>query len=115
MRLMSTARIDWLTRDERSFDTWMMLTGRQDIVGDLARLRVQFLSSQTDADSVLDALETLAAAAVALAMSYPIVGKASGIPRERIDAVQEARPTIVERCARDYERHPSGVVCRRLT
>lgn len=97
------------------FDTWMMLTGRQDIVGDLARLRMQFLSSGPEADSVLDELETLAAAAVTLAMSYSIVGKASGIPRERIDAVQEARPTVVERCARDYERHPSGVVCRRPT
>lgn len=92
-----------------------MLTGRQDIVGELARLRVQFLSSQTEADSVLDELETLAAAAVALGMSYSMVGKASGIPRERIDAVQEARLTVVERCARNYERHPSGVVCRRPT
>ena len=92
-----------------------MFTGRQDIVGDLARLRVRFLTSGPEADSVLDELETLAAAAVALAMSYSIIGKASGIPRERIDAVQEARPTVVERCARDYERHPSGVVCRRPT
>lgn len=92
-----------------------MLTGRQDIVGDLARLRMQFLSSGTEADSVLDELETLAAAAVSLAMSYSIVGKASGIPRERIDAVHEVRPTVVQRCAREYERHPSGVICRRPT
>lgn len=102
-----------MTECEHLFDTRAMLTGRQDIVGDLARLRVQFLASETCAESLLDELETLAAAAVMLAVSYSIVGKASGIPRGRIDVVRESRPTVVEQCARNYERRPSGVVCRR--
>lgn len=87
------------------------MTGRQDIIGDLARLKVRFLSS--DDGVVLDEMEVLAGAAVRLGMSYAIVTKASGVPRERIDVVMPAKPTTVERCSEDYERHPSGVFSRR--
>lgn len=89
------------------------MTGRQDIIGDLARLRNRFLSSADGGDSLLDELELLAAVAIQLGMSYPIVGKASGIPRERLDAVIEAQPTTVRRGASDYEHHTSGVFSRR--
>jgi hypothetical protein len=61
------------------------------------------------------ALEMLAAAAVQvqLGMSYTIVGKACGIPRERIEVVLESRPTRVRRYASGYERHVSGAISRR--
>ena len=67
----------------------------------------------SDDGAALDEMELLAAAAVRLGMSYPIVTKACGIPRERIDVVLEANPAVVERCSEDYERHPSGVFSRR--
>jgi hypothetical protein len=90
-----------------------MLIGRGDIVGDLARLRNDFLGAANNADDLLSELELLAAAAVELGMSHTIVGKASGIPRSRIDAVVDARPTRVSRKASGYERHPTGVVSQR--
>lgn len=105
-----------LTAYEHLFDTGPVLAGRKDIVGDLARLRRRFLASaDSDADDLLDELELLAATAVALGMSYSIVDKASGIPRERIEVVLEARPTFVERCTSDYQRHASGAISRRET
>ena len=90
-----------------------MLTGRHDIIGDLARLRSDFMGVANEAENQLATLEVLAAAAVQLGMSYNIVGKASGIPQARIDAVLDAQPTSVRRRAADYERHPSGVISRR--
>ena len=98
---------------ERLFDTRRVLDGRSDIIGDLARLRRKFMGIASNADDLLGRLEVLAAAAVELAMSHNIVRKASGIPRERIDAVLDAQPTTVSRRAADYERHPSGAVCVR--
>ena len=89
-----------------------MLTGRQDIIGDLARLRGRFLGS-ADSDELLDELELLAAAAVQLGMSFNIVGKAGGIPRERLEVILDSQPTVVNRAAAAYERLPGGVVCRR--
>ena len=47
-----------------------MMTGRQDIIGDLARLRHRFLSSAEDGDGLLDELELSAAVAIQLGMSY---------------------------------------------
>ena len=64
-----------------------------------------------NAEDLLCQLEVLAAAAVELGMSHNIVGKASGIPGSRIDAVLDGQPTTVSRRASDYERHPSGAVC----
>ena len=90
-----------------------MLTGRLDIIGDLARLRNQFVGATNQSDDVLNRLEVLAAAAVSLGMSYTIVGKASGIPRPRIDSVIESQSDDVDRCADDYERKPTGTVMRR--
>ncbi len=87
-----------------------MLIGRNDIIGDLARLRNDFTNSVTHTENVLARLEVLAAAPVQLGMSYNIVDKASGIPRDRIQAVLDARPSRVGNEASNYERHPSGVV-----
>ncbi len=92
-----------------------MLSGRHDIIGDLARLRQEFVISADKADADLTQLETLAAAAVELGMSYNIVGKASGIPQQRIDAVVHAQPTRVRRQASAYERLSSGIVTLRET
>ena len=101
-----------LTSREQTFDTGDMLTGRQDIIGDLARLRLKYLSSPDDADARLDQLELLSAAAVQLGMSFQIVNRACGIPLERIDAVVDAQPEAVSRVAGTYERRPGGVLCR---
>ncbi len=90
-----------------------MLAGRHDIIGDLARLRQEFMGAANKAEGHLAQLEVLAAAAVELGMSYNIVGKASGIPRERIDAVLHAQPAGVRRQAADYERHSSGAISLR--
>lgn len=90
-----------------------MLTGRHDIIGDLARLRQEFIGSATRAEGQLAQLEVLAAAAVDLGMSYNIVGKASGIPQERIDAVLHGQPSGVRHQAADYERHSSGIIALR--
>lgn len=90
-----------------------MLTGRGDIIGDLARLRRDFVGAANQTHDLLSQLEVLAAAAVQLGMSESIVGKASGVPPERIAAVLDAQPTGVRRRADDYERRPSGVVTRR--
>ena len=90
-----------------------MFIGRQDIVGDLARLRTEFIGAANVDDDRLNQLEILAAAAVELGMSHNIVGKASGIPSERIDAVREQQADEVDRCAADYDRLPSGIVTRR--
>lgn len=90
-----------------------MLIGRHDIVGDLARLHREFVAAAGDAERLLSQLELLAAVAVQLGMSHNIVGQASGIARERIDAVLQAKPTLVGRRAVDYERHPNGIVCLR--
>ncbi len=87
-----------LTFYEHLFDPGLVLAGRKDIVGDLARLRRRFLAStDSGADDLLDELELLAATAVALGMSYSIVDKASGIPRERIEVLLEGQPTVVAR------------------
>ena len=89
-----------------------MLTGRQDIIGDLARLRLQYLGSPHDAEALLEQLELLSATAVQLGMSFPIVNRACGIPLERIDAVLDAQPDVVRRVASAYERGPAGVLYR---
>ena len=90
-----------------------VLIGRGDIIGDLARLHSEFLGAANEADKLLSQLEVLAAAAVQLGMSQNIVGKASGIPAGRIDAVLDAQPIGVRRCAESYVRGSSGVVVRR--
>mgnify|MGYP001827742719 CR=1 FL=1 len=93
-----------------------MLIGRRDIIGDLARLRQEFVGATNEAENQLAQLEVLAAAAVQLGVSHNIVQKASGIPRARIDAVIDAQPAGVRRRAADYERHDahsSGVVALR--
>lgn len=90
-----------------------MLSGRGDIIGDLARLRRDFVGAANQTEDLLVRLEVLAAAAVELGMSTTIVGKASGVPPERIAAVLDAQPAGVRRCASDYERRDSGVVTRR--
>ncbi len=95
------------------FDAGPVLTGRQDIIGDLARLRMRFLGSTPTDDGLLDELELLAASAVQLGMSFSIVGKASGIPRERVEVVLDSQPAVVQRMAADYERQAGGVLCRR--
>lgn len=95
--------------------TGSMLSARHDIIGDLACLRQQFSASADKADAYLTRLETLAAAAVELGMSYNIVGKASGIPQQRIGAVAHAQPTRVRRQASAYERLSSGIVTPRTT
>ena len=96
------------------FDAGSVLTGRQDIIGDLARLRMRFLGSTPTDDELLDELELLAASAVRLGMSFSIVGKASGIPRERIDVVLDSQPAVVQGVAASYERQAGGVLCRRV-
>jgi hypothetical protein len=95
------------------FDYGLELIGRHEIIGDLARFRQEFIGSASKAEGQLAQLEVLAAAAVDLGMSYKIVGKASGIPQERIDAVLHAQPSGVRRQAADYERHSSGVITLR--
>ncbi len=92
------------------FDTGIMLAGRHDIIGDLARLRSEFVGATNRDDDVLTRLEVLAAAAVFHGMSYAIVTKASGVPRSRIEAVAETRAGAVEDCAAGYERLASGLV-----
>ncbi len=104
-----------MTIIEHMFDDGHVLTGRHDIIGDLARLRAEFVGAANEAENRLIRLELLAAAAVELGMSHNIVGKASGIPSQRLDAVLDTQPTGVDRCAAEYERHPSGVVRRRRT
>lgn len=91
-----------------------MLIGREDIIGDLARLHRRFLTSADGGGPVLTELELLAAAATDLGMSFSIVSKASGIPRERIEVVLESQSGIVRRTAAAYERQPGGVLCRRV-
>ena len=108
--LQTRLRVDVL---EHLFDDERVLDGRGDIIGDLARLRRKFMGVAGNAEDLLGQLEVLAAAAVELGMSHNIVGKASGIPRDRIDAVLDAQPTTVGRRASDYERHPTGIVCLR--
>lgn len=103
-----------LDRGERMFDAGSVLTGRQDIIGDLARLRMRFLGSAPTDDRLFDELELLAASAVQLGMSFSIVGKASGISRERIEVVVDSQPTVVQRVAAAYERQAGGVLCRRV-
>lgn len=103
-----------LTSSEHTFDTGGMLIGRQDIIGDLARLRHRFLAAADGGDPLLDELELLAAAATQLGMSFSIVSKACGIPRERIEVVLESQPGVVRRTATVYERQPGGVFCRRV-
>lgn len=88
----------------------MVLSGRDDIIGDLARLRGEFTGAANQTEDLLSRLEVLAAAAVRLGMSHNIVGKASGIPRERIDAVLDTWPHRVEQWAEAYERSSGGVV-----
>lgn len=90
-----------------------MLTGRHDIVGDLARLRKDFVGAETHADDRLTQLELLASAAVRLGVLHNIVRMASGIPQEHIDAVLESHPTGVGRTVSRYERCPSGAICQR--
>ena len=90
-----------------------MLIGRQDIIGGLARLHRRFLTEVDEGDPLLNELELLAAAATDLGMSFSIVSKASGIPRERIEAVLESQPEIVRRTAAAYDCQPGGVLCRR--
>jgi hypothetical protein len=123
--MAGTRRADMFTDDGKPSDSdqrehrprlGVVLAGRKDIVRDLARLRRRFLASgDSDADDLLDELELLAATAVALGMSYSIVDKASGLPRERIEVVLEARPTVVERSTSGYQRHASGAISRRET
>lgn len=99
--------------NERTFATAGMLIGRQDIIGDLARLHRRFLTAADEGDPLLNELELLAAAATDLGMSFSIVSKASGIPRARIEVVLESQPGTVRRAAAAYERQPGGVLCRR--
>ncbi len=87
-----------------------MLAGRHDIIGDLARLRNEFVGASNRTDDVLVRLEVLAAAAVSHGMSFAIVIKASGVPRARIEAVAETRAEAVEACASGYERRANGLV-----
>ena len=89
-----------------------MLAGRHDIIGDIARLRKDFVGATNEADDVLARLEVLAAAAVLHGMSYAIVTKAGGVPRSRIEAVAEVRADAVTACAAGYERMASGLVMR---
>lgn len=92
------------------FDTCGMLAGRHDIIGDLARLRNEFVGASNRSDDVLGRLEVLAAAAVFHGMSYAIVTKASGVPRRRIEVVSETQAEAVASCAAGYERLASGLV-----
>lgn len=90
-----------------------MLSGRGDIIGDLARLRRDFVGAANRTEDLLSQLELLAAAAVELGMSETIVSKASGVPPGRLAAVLDAQPTGVRRRMSSYERRSSGIVTRR--
>ena len=87
-----------------------MLAGRHDIIGDLARLRREFVGATNRTEDALGRLEVLAAAAVLHGMSYAIVTKASGVPRRRIEVVGESQADTVATCAAGYERLASGLV-----
>ncbi|MDH3302566.1 MAG: hypothetical protein OES24_18870 [Acidimicrobiia bacterium] len=87
-----------------------MLSGRHDIIGDLARLRNEFVGASNRSDDALSRLEVLAATAVFHGMSYAIVTKASGVPRRRIEVVAETQVDAVASCAAGYERLASGLV-----
>lgn len=89
-----------------------MLAGRHDIIGDLARMRNEFIGAVCRTEDALTRLEVLAAAAVFHGMSYAIVTKASGVPRARIEAVAGTQAEAVADCAAGYERLASGLVMR---
>ena len=100
---------------EHVFETVrMVMAGRQDIIGDLFRLHRQMIDPSTDdPDRLLGQLEILAAVAVTHGMSHNIVAKASGIPRERVDAVLDHHAIPVRDEAAQWERKPVGVVVRK--
>ena len=97
------------------FDTGWMSRGRQDIIGDLQRLRLQIAQADSDQAGIMwPELELLAAVAVAKGMSHNIVSKASHVPRDRIDTLLSQHPDDVETAAAEhgYQRLQSGIVTR---
>lgn len=92
-----------------------MLGTRKDIIGDLYRQRIDLAHAPpSDTDALLSDLELLAAIAVALGMSHNIVIKASGVNRDRIDALLDHHIDHLKELGgtNGYQRHESGVVAR---
>jgi hypothetical protein len=93
-----------------------MYGSRQDIIGDLFRLRQELAQAgnEPDATQRYHDLEVLAAVAVTLGMSHNLVGKASNVPRDRIEAILSDHRAQIDQIAdlQGYQRRPSGVVSR---
>lgn len=93
-----------------------MLASRQDIIGDLYRLRLEVAKADpASAPDLWQELEVLAAVAVMMGMSHNIVGKARNVERERIDyLLQDHSDGLLDVAAEHgYERHePTGLVTR---